>query len=358
VTWSIPSGADKSKFAISATGALSFVQAPDYEIPTDNGTNNTYEVAVVATDAAGNASTQTVTITVTNVNEAPTDIALSASSVAENAATGTIVGTLSATDVDAGDTFTYTLVSGSGDTDNASFTIDGNTLKTAAVFDYETKSSYSVRVRVTDAGGLSFEKQFTILIIDLNEDSDGDGIWDDVEKGPNIYSLLDTDNDGIPDYLDLDSDSDGYLDSHERNIDTDRDGIPDFQDLDSDSDGIADKVEDDLDFGNIKDCDRDGIENRLDPDVCELILPQIITPNGDGLNDVLIIPGILRLQPNRLTIINRWGSVVFDQENYQNNWGGISFSGELPDGVYYYVVDFKGAKPTITNFIYLDRTGK
>ena len=169
MTWSIASGADVSKFAISSTGALSFVQAPDFESPTDNGTNNTYEVAVVATDAAGNASTQTVTITVTNVNEAPTDIALSASSVAENAATGTTVGTLSATDVDAGDTFTYTLVSGTGDTDNASFTIDGNTLKTAAVFDYETKSSYSVRVRVTDAGGLTFEKVFTITVTDLDE---------------------------------------------------------------------------------------------------------------------------------------------------------------------------------------------
>ena len=70
VTWSIASGADGSKFAISSTGALSFVQAPDYESPADNGTNNTYEVAVVATDAAGNASTQTVTITVTNIIEA------------------------------------------------------------------------------------------------------------------------------------------------------------------------------------------------------------------------------------------------------------------------------------------------
>ena len=169
MTWSIASGADVSKFAISSTGALSFVQAPDFESPTDNGTNNTYEVAVVATDAAGNASTQTVTITVTNVNEAPTDIALSASSVAENAATGTTVGSLASIDVDAGDTFTYTLVSGTGDTDNASFTIDGNTLKTAAVFDYETKSSYSVRVRVTDAGGLTFEKVFTITVTDLDE---------------------------------------------------------------------------------------------------------------------------------------------------------------------------------------------
>jgi hypothetical protein len=61
-------------------------------------------------------------------------------------------------------------VSGAGDADNASFTIDGITLKTAAVFDYETKSSYSVRVRSTDQGGLSFEKIFTINVTDVQED--------------------------------------------------------------------------------------------------------------------------------------------------------------------------------------------
>ena len=61
------------------------------------------------------------------INSAPTDIALSPSSVAENQPSGTTVGTLSTTDPDAGNTFTYTLVSGTGSTDNASFTIVGQT---------------------------------------------------------------------------------------------------------------------------------------------------------------------------------------------------------------------------------------
>ncbi|MFN6103858.1 MAG: cadherin domain-containing protein, partial [Planctomycetaceae bacterium] len=94
---------------------------------------------------------------------------LSASSIAENQASGTSVGTFSTNDPDAGDTFTYTLVSGTGSTDNASFTIDGSTLKTAASFDFETKSSYSIRVRTTDQGGLSYEKQFTIRVLNVNE---------------------------------------------------------------------------------------------------------------------------------------------------------------------------------------------
>ena len=110
-----------------------------------------------------------MTISINNVNEAPTDFSISASSVNENVATGTTIGSLSATDVDAGDTFTYSLVSGTGGTDNGSFSIVGSELKTGALFNYEAKSSYSIRVKVTDAGGLSFEKVLTISVNNVNE---------------------------------------------------------------------------------------------------------------------------------------------------------------------------------------------
>jgi hypothetical protein len=103
-----------------------------------------------------------------HINSAPTDLTLSSDSVAENSAIDTVVGTFSTADPDAGDTHTYTLVSGSGDADNASFTIAGNQLRTAAAFDFEARSSYSIRVRTTDQGGLSFEKSFTITITNVN----------------------------------------------------------------------------------------------------------------------------------------------------------------------------------------------
>jgi len=101
-------------------------------------------------------------------NQAPTDIALLDSNVPENQPVGTEVGNLSTTDPDAGDTFVYNLVSGTGSTDNASFTLSGSQLRTAASFNYEAQSSYSIRVRTTDQGGtgLSYEKVFTISITD------------------------------------------------------------------------------------------------------------------------------------------------------------------------------------------------
>jgi len=102
-------------------------------------------------------------------NQAPVDISLSNSSVAEDQPIGTTVGTFSTNDPDPGNTFSYTLVSGTGGTDNGSFTITGTSLKTAASFNYEAKTSYSVRVRTTDQGGLWFEKSFTFQVTDVLE---------------------------------------------------------------------------------------------------------------------------------------------------------------------------------------------
>ncbi|WP_145034662.1 cadherin repeat domain-containing protein [Caulifigura coniformis] len=99
-------------------------------------------------------------------NEAPTDITLTGDSVLEGLPAGTVVGTLSGTDADASETFTYSLVPGAGSTGNANFEIVGNELRTAAVFDFETQASYSVRVRVTDSFGESFDKIFTIQVSD------------------------------------------------------------------------------------------------------------------------------------------------------------------------------------------------
>ncbi len=97
-----------------------------------------------------------------------TGIVLSNSSIRENSATGSIIGAMSTQP--AGPSFTYTLVSGTGSTDNTSFTLDptGN-LRTATAIDFETRSNYSIRVRSTEAGGSFIEQTFTISVIDMPE---------------------------------------------------------------------------------------------------------------------------------------------------------------------------------------------
>ena len=103
-------------------------------------------------------------------NTDPTDILISNQTIAENQAIGSMVGGFNTVDDDIEDTHTYSLVSGPGADDNASFSIAGNLLFTEEIFDFETKSTYSIRVQTDDGNGGHYEKQFTITIVDENED--------------------------------------------------------------------------------------------------------------------------------------------------------------------------------------------
>lgn len=65
----------------------------------------------------------------------------------------------------------------------------------------------------------------------------------------------------------------------------------------------------------------------------------VISPNGDGKNDVLEFPGLEKFPQNELTIFNRWGTVVFQKRGYQKDsvrWDGTYKGKELPVSVYYY----------------------
>lgn len=100
---------------------------------------------------------------------APSDIGLSATSISENNSANATVGTLAA--LDAGAAHTFSLVAGTGDTDNAAFTIAGSSLKLTPIADFETKSSYSIRIRATDNAfpATLLDKQFTISITNAND---------------------------------------------------------------------------------------------------------------------------------------------------------------------------------------------
>ena len=70
----------------------------------------------------------------------------------------------------------------------------------------------------------------------------------------------------------------------------------------------------------------------------ELTVPNVFTPNGDGINDIYEIPYIDRYISTELMVFNRWGELVFKDKNYTGNWDG----GRLSDGVYFYVLKCKG----------------
>jgi hypothetical protein len=129
----------------------------------------TYRYLAIATNVLGNIPEGELAFATTTNLAAPTAINLSHGFVNENQPSGTVVGTLMDTDSDAGDTAVFALVSGAGSADNAAFRIVGHQLQTAASFDYESKNAYTIRLRVTDSGGLSYEQALAIGILDVNE---------------------------------------------------------------------------------------------------------------------------------------------------------------------------------------------
>ncbi|MHC4433179.1 MAG: beta strand repeat-containing protein, partial [Planctomycetota bacterium] len=178
------------RVTISGTNAAEFALTMDASTPVAGGGGTTTFTITFDPSAAG---LRTATVSIANndsdenpydfgiqgtggANKAPTNIDLYSTSVAENEPLGTAVGTFTTTDPNPGDTHTYSLVTGTGDTDNMLFTIDGEQLKTAQVFDYETKSSYSVRVRTDDGKGGTYEEEFTITVNNQNEPATSIGL--------------------------------------------------------------------------------------------------------------------------------------------------------------------------------------
>ncbi|MGB3142555.1 MAG: gliding motility-associated C-terminal domain-containing protein [Maribacter sp.] len=253
-------------------------------------------------------------------------------------------------------------------------------------------------------------------------DNNGNGLDDAYEDGSTIGIFpIDTDGDNLPDYLDDDSDADGVPDATEAH-DFDHDGIPDvvligsdkdddglddgyeggitvdfdvndeiddpynslpntdsdeesdYRDTDDDDDGIE-TIDEDLNQNGIytdDDSDEDGIPNYLDSDLGqteeEIEVFNVITPNGDGIHDVLQISGLENFPNNTLKIFNRWGVSVYTTRVY--NTEGNVFDGtsegrvtvdqdrKLPVGTYFYILDYEepnGEMKSLSGYIYINR---
>jgi hypothetical protein len=126
-----------------------------------------FDITVSNVSISGQARSFSYRVTIIDTVAAPT-ITLAAASLVENAPAGTLAGTLSASGL--GGAISYTLVAGTGDADNARFSIDGATLRTAGPLDYEQQASYSVRVQASDGSqGGTASASFTIAVQNAND---------------------------------------------------------------------------------------------------------------------------------------------------------------------------------------------
>ena len=173
INWSL-SGADAAAFSIDVSGNVTLNSSADFE------TKNSYSIDVIATDGGGLFSSKAVTVSVTDVNEAPTEILVSNAAVQQSTTSGTAVGALSAVDPDFGDIATFSLVDGAG----GQFDVSGGNIVVAGPLSLGVQQ---VTVRATDAGGLTFEKT---IMIDVNADAPIVG-----DAGPN--TLIGTSGDDL-----------------------------------------------------------------------------------------------------------------------------------------------------------------
>ncbi len=173
-TFSIVGGADAAKFSITSAGVLTFQTAPDFEAPTDAGTNNIYNVTVQANDGNGGLATQDIAVTVTPVNDNnPVFTSAATFNVAENT---TAIGTVVATDADLpSQTVTYSL---SGGADQAKFSItSGGVLTFQATHDFEspndvgTDNVYNVQVTANDGNGRTTTQDIAVTVTPVNDNN-------------------------------------------------------------------------------------------------------------------------------------------------------------------------------------------
>ena len=172
-TFSISGGADSARFSInSSTGVLTFASAPNYEVPTDGGADNVYEVTVRVADNGSPVldDTQALSVTVTDVNDAPVITSGGSASFAENA-TGTVY-TATGSDPE-GAALSYTM----GGTDAALFDINAAsgavTFKVSPNFEAAGDSGadnvYDITVTASDGGLSSAARTVAITVTNVNE---------------------------------------------------------------------------------------------------------------------------------------------------------------------------------------------
>ena len=90
----------------------------------------------------------------------------------------------------------------------------------------------------------------------------------------------------------------------------------------------------------------------------KLLVNNIITPDGNGQNDFWIIENINAQTTAKVHIYNKRGGLIYSSNNYQNDWNGFYGNDELPDGTYYYVINFSDSQSIYRGSITLLRNRK
>ena len=318
---------------------------------------NAFNIRIQTLDKDGLSFSKSFTILINDIAEqAPSDISLSNNTIDENLNIGSWVGTFSTESLNLSSTFAYSFVSGDGDEDNQSFFISNDQLYSKKVFNFEEKSTYNIRVQTIDIDGLSFSKSFTILINDIEESAptniflSNSSIDENLDIGTIIGTLNTESNNSSNTFTytlvagEGDEDNSSFLIVGNQLISR---KVFNYEIKSSYTIRIQTEDNQGGQFStsfiiSINDIEEDN----------SLLVPDAFSPNGDGKNDEYRIKGIERYPNASIEVYNRYGNLVFHQENYgsatensENPWwdgyqqvNGQRSSKRLPQGTYYMIL--------------------
>ena len=323
---------------VNADGTYTYTPNANY-----NGPDS---ISVTVSDGNGGTQTVVVTVTVTPVNDLPVAITDNASTD-EDAA---LNGNLSANDILSGDGGNVW----SKATNPAHGTVVVNVNGT---YTYTPDANYngpdSFTYTLTDANGDKSTATVRITVVSVNDLP--------VAEDDHISGMEETSVAGNLSTNDTPSGDGG-------NIWVIKDE-PQFGTVVINSDGTftytpKEKFVGDVEFTyTITDANGDVSTAKVTITVepVDVSIPEGFSPNGDGINDLLVIYGIEKYPNNRLTIFNRWGNKVFEAKSYDNSWNGENHFGivvggrDLPVGTYFYILDLGNGSPVKKGYIYLNR---
>jgi large repetitive protein len=368
---------------------------------------------------------------------APKALSLASEVFFENSPIGSLVGTMSSESDDTNATFTYSLVSGTGDGDNSLFSISANKLLSLAELDFERKSTYSIRVSSATQYGFSLEKILSINLSDVNEapslavisnqaicystalqqinlsginagpEGNRQTVAVSVSTNSTLFSELSVNNNGILRYRvnegrtgiatikvivkDNGGTDNGGVDSFSREFTISVNPLPEIL-LSSDKGNSISKgetirltasggssytwrnafgiisgqqsatltirpAETATYFVNVTTAagcvSEQQITVEVNHDYRLLKATNILTPNGDGVNDRFLISNIDLYPNNTVRIYDRFGRTLFTKANYLDEWDGTFQGSGLPEDTYFYIVDFGPGKIKMKGFISL-----
>ena len=340
-------------FTYELVSGLGSTDNEDFKIDGQNLVANTvfnYEeqairsIRIRVMNAVGLGLTRSFLISIIDLNDLPTAVLLSQTSLTENAPTGTLIAITSTEDQDATDQFSYQLLGDVRDIDL--FNMVGDRLYSNAVFNYEAKRSYAISIQVLDRSGARTTSNFTIEIQDANdppvllpktlsvpENAQVDApitnisASDEDENQQITYNFFLSSSDLIRDY-----------EHYTLNSATGHLTVKDPTDIDYEQRPVHEIIILATDNGTPPQSDTMRYEIDIQ-DVAENNLPAslFISPNNDGMNDYWMIDNVELYQDMSLVIFNSLGKVVFQTINYQNNWNGTYEDHTLPRGVYHYI---------------------